>query len=295
MSKLNTLRQKYHMFMREFVNNKYLKNFENVKVLGERFIFNYYIVIFQSFTRGEQLKIYIIVENINNPIKPLDLQAFKNSHGYIVTKQSLLKNLPEKLYKKLIDSGIFEKLETAQNQKDSTFSIHRLVLSLYTWCLNQKVHHINYCRGFSAICNLINLIKQKHNKLHRSSKDNAKIESLKAQNKLKRKLVKPRKNTLAENSILELLKLKIKGMKARQIEKKIFRRVKKSKIQEILNYFYYTNEFIIWLEKQSSKSAQDLYGQFKNRWEFILKFDESIDDEKLDITWIQDYLSMDNI
>ena len=205
----NSLRKKYHIFMRELVDNKYLKNFENVKVLGEKFIFNYYIVIFQSLTRGKPLRVYIVVENINNPILPLDLQVFKNYSRYIVTKQNLLKNLPKKLYKKLIDNGIFEKLETAQSVKNSTFSVHRLVLSLYTECLNQKVHHIDYRRGFNAIYNLINVIESKHIKLHKLDKKVAIIESIKEQNKLKLKLASLKRNTLAENLIPEMLKLRL--------------------------------------------------------------------------------------
>ena len=112
--------------MRELIDNKYLKNFNAVKVLGESFMSNYYIVIFKRFTSDNKLRVYIIVENINNPVTPLNLRASKNTDGYVITKQNLLYQLPEKLYKKLIDNGLFEKLETAQNDNDSTFSVHRL-------------------------------------------------------------------------------------------------------------------------------------------------------------------------
>jgi len=205
----NSLRKKYHIFMREFIDNKYLKDFENIKVLGERFISNYYVVVFHSFTEDEQLEVYIIVENIKNPIIPLDLKVFDNGRGYIITRQNLLKNLPEKLHKKLIKNGIFETFKTVYNKSDSTFGIHRLVLNLYTQCLNQKVHHINFCRHFNAICNLINMIKSKHIKIHRLSRKDATLLALKDQNKLKLKLASAPKNTLAENLTPEILKLRL--------------------------------------------------------------------------------------
>ncbi len=205
----DNLRKKYHIFMRELVDNKYLKSFENVKVLGEWFVFDYYVVIFQSITKNSQLKVYIIVENINRPVIPLDLQISKNSNGYIITKQNILKTLPKRLYQKLVKNGVFEKLETEQNKNNSTFSIHRLVLSLYTGCLNQKVHHINFCRNFNAIPNLINMIKPKHDKTHKLRRKDAILWGLKDQDKLKVKLFKPKKHTLAENLISEILKLRI--------------------------------------------------------------------------------------
>ncbi len=72
-------------------------------------------------------------------------------------------------------------------------------------------------------------------------------------------------------------------MNARQIEKQIKGKVRKSKIQQILNYFFYTKEFTIWLEYQLKHGLQPLNGQFKERWEYILKFDECIKDENSDI------------
>ena len=84
-------------------------------------------------------------------------------------------------------------------------------------------------------------------------------------------------------------------MSARKIEKLLKGKVKKSKIQEIINYFFYAQEFCEWLENQSNSSTQPLNGQFKNRWEYILKFDEYIYDEISDATYLQEYLNRDNI
>jgi len=84
-------------------------------------------------------------------------------------------------------------------------------------------------------------------------------------------------------------------MNAREIEKRLKGKVGKSKIQEIINYFFYTQEFSEWLEKQSNSNTQTLNGQFKNRWEYILKFDEYIYYENSDTTCLQEYLNRDNI
>lgn len=46
MTNLN-LKHLYQDFMREKVDREYLQKYENVKVLGERFLGKYYIVVFE--------------------------------------------------------------------------------------------------------------------------------------------------------------------------------------------------------------------------------------------------------
>lgn len=68
-------------------------------------------------------------------------------------------------------------------------------------------------------------------------------------------------------------------MLSKEIEKRINAKVKKSKIYEIINYFYHGKEFINWLISKRNKTLQALDGKFQNRWEHILKFEEVQDNE----------------
>ena len=63
-------------------------------------------------------------------------------------------------------------------------------------------------------------------------------------------------------------------MKILDIERIINKKIKKSKIAEILNYFFYWNEFCIWLQNQNNKEISELDGNFKKRWKFILEFEK---------------------
>lgn len=63
-------------------------------------------------------------------------------------------------------------------------------------------------------------------------------------------------------------------MKILEIERKIHRKIRKSKIGEILNYFFYWNYFIKWLENPKYKEESDLDGNFQKRWQYILEFEK---------------------
>lgn len=48
MIQTNNLKAKYQTFLREYVDKKWLQQFKNAVVLGERLIAGYYIVIFET-------------------------------------------------------------------------------------------------------------------------------------------------------------------------------------------------------------------------------------------------------
>ncbi len=69
-------------------------------------------------------------------------------------------------------------------------------------------------------------------------------------------------------------------MKIKDIERAIQKKIKKSKISEIINYFFYWDSFLIWLEKRKEKSNSALDGNFQTRWQFILEFEKGYTDEE---------------
>lgn len=284
------LQQFYKDFMREFIDSKWLQHYYKAKVLAEHFINGkYYVVVFEAYNSQGRKTVFILVENFKKVKAPIDLRTSKNGWGYIISKQHLLKRLPEDVYKHIANNGVFEKLATEKNDSNSTFDIQRLVYSLYDNCLGDRIHHINRKRDFNPICNLVKMEKHFHKRVHKKiynyiSFTAGVIKSLKEQNKLKVNLRLPKRRSLAQHPevIKEILLCRCKKMNAKVIEKKINRRVGKTKIQEHINYFYYAYEFLKWLFDKSMHKSQVVSGNFENQWGFVLKFDRYVEDEKLE-------------
>lgn len=187
-------KKQYQIFMREFIDKKWLQDYKNVKVLAENFICKkYYMVIFEADNEDNETTVYILIENYKNVKKPIKIHSYINPYGYRITsKDELIGKIPACIYSKLIENGLFEHKERAYGNKKArgTFGVHRLVLSLYDECLRHKVHHINLKRAFNPICNLVKLIKPMHDNTHKIYKKASFIDgviaSLKEQNKLKK-------------------------------------------------------------------------------------------------------------
>lgn len=284
------LKHYYQQFLHEYLDEKWLQHYPNVKVLAENFIKGkYYVVIFEADNQDGKRTVYILVENFKKVKAPIDLKTSKNGWGYIISKQHRLKRLHKDVYNHIVSNGVFELLATEENDSNSTCSIQRLVYSFYDNCLNNKIHHINRKRDFSPICNLVSMEKYFHKHIHKKiyakSFTAGVIKSLKEQNKLKVKLRLQSKKTLAQHPevIKDILLCRCKKMNAKVIEKQIKRLVGKTKIQEYINYFFYTYEFLKWLFDKAMHKSQRLIGNFENRWEFILKFDRYVEDKTLEI------------
>lgn len=63
-------------------------------------------------------------------------------------------------------------------------------------------------------------------------------------------------------------------MNVKEIRKSIKNKLSKSKIYEILNHYFYREEFLLWLENKEYKNTQPIDGNFVKRWAKILKFEE---------------------
>lgn len=63
-------------------------------------------------------------------------------------------------------------------------------------------------------------------------------------------------------------------MTVQEILKEIKYKLSKSKVYEILNHYFYREEFLQWLENKEYENIQPIDGNFAKRWAKILKFDE---------------------
>jgi hypothetical protein len=62
-------------------------------------------------------------------------------------------------------------------------------------------------------------------------------------------------------------------MTVTEIKKLIGNKISQSKIYEILNHFFYREEFLKYLESEESKSTQPIDRIYAEKWRHILKID----------------------
>lgn len=63
-------------------------------------------------------------------------------------------------------------------------------------------------------------------------------------------------------------------MKVEKIVKKLNGKIKKSKIYDILKYFYYQDEFLKYIEAIDIKELNGMYGKNNQAWLYINKFEQ---------------------
>lgn len=156
------------------------------------------------------MAVYIIIENIKNPICAEIKQVF-NKNGYITSTKNTLKSIiSSSIFKKLIKRGLYKNIESGLNKTDNRFSIHRLVSCLYYSILGLEVHHLSKRTNENHIWNLVPLESSIHDEV-----DNAEIIkgfyiALEQEEIIQKQQFKSIKQTVAcnKNLILEILKLR---------------------------------------------------------------------------------------
>lgn len=255
-----SLERFYRQFSYERVVNAYLKDKNEYVVLAENFVENLYFFIYELDTKH---KYFLIIENIKNPIIK-ELKTLKNKDGYIVvSKKDFSQKISLKIRKKLAKRGICFTVENGL-KCNKYFCLHRLVACLYFDCIGLEVHHINKNTLCNSILNLVPLTPDFH-KLVDNDLKNGENFAKDVQNHLFSKK-KKRNQTVAnsDNVICEILKYKTCGFPTPKIIDKIQKYAKKSKIYEILNFYYYLEDFIKWLKIQHNQCFSEFYGKSKN-------------------------------
>lgn len=240
------LKEKYCRFMKELIFKSYLKNYESVEILGQNFLENLFVTVFETKKQNSTFR-YLLIENIKKSVI-YKLKILPNLDGYIVfCKQDFAKKLPLNIRRKFAKRGIAMTYE--RGLKDSkSFCFHRLISSLYYNCLNLEIHHIDKNKHNNFFENLVPLTAQKHKEIENN------INCIKLSLEEKSNLANKTKSkiTLAKNEdlIMEILNLKLQNKSLFETEKLINYKIKKSKIAEIISFFYYSKDFLKWLKHQ---------------------------------------------
>lgn len=271
---------KYRQFLREYVDKKYLQHQKNVTVLGENFVDNYYVVLFEIqedslYHPMPETHRFILVENVGSPLIA-ELKLVPNSDGYVTMNKANLSNIVgKKLYRKFANRGIAMTTEIGL-RLNNRFCWHRLVACLYYCdCLENEIHHINEDITDNNINNLIPLKKSEHN-IIKKDKAHGRNFAIGIQEQEKAKAFKKKRETVASNDelILDVIELSMCGYTVNKIIKKFNKRIQKSSIYKIIKKIYYKKEFVFWLQNQSLPAWGQLNGNYIDRWCKIIKFEE---------------------
>lgn len=212
---------------------------------------------------------YLIIENIKDS-QIIELKRNNNfKDGYIRINKSELRKMPEKLYKKLVNNGLYKGGEyIGFNENNSESSIHRLVSSIYYPCENLEIHHISNISNENQITNLVPIYKSLNQKFERMNF----VESCNIARNKQIKLIKryhKSKNTKFQNFlIIQEIMSKLEKYQIKTLLK-TNKKLKKSSIYTLKKNYYYWNLF----ENFDKKDFYDLYGKYKNSWIKILEFD----------------------
>ncbi len=215
---------------------------------------------------------FMLVENIEKPIL-VELKELAHRENYVTFEKFNLKNfIPLNLYKKIAKNGLYKLATKGFDKINSRFGLHRLVCSLFSNIEHMEIHHINKIPNINNIVNLLPVTKALNEKLDHSD-DETLVKFL--QKEYKSSVIKAPKQTLAQNDsiILKVLGLKEKGLKTKKIVKCLKSKIKQTSVYKISKTFFYSKEFLKWLESDMNKPIQELDEKFRKRWERIIEFE----------------------
>ena len=281
------LKNLYLEFIRAKIAQEYIPFHYDGIVLGENMLGGYYFVLTTNF-HCEEGFYYLLLENCVNTCWIQLAKINNKSKQYNIFRRSILENiLPKRAFKLLLDNGLYKTYKAKISKNDNLTSIHRLNMCLYTNITDLEVHHNNKIKSFNNITNLTPIEKSLHDELDMLAEPKFSEVTNKLHKQFKEGLLKPKRNTLSSRDefVLDVLILLWKGFSPLEIVKKLDKKVHKSKIYEIKQYYFYLSEFMDYLYNYIVKGVDDFYGIFDCQWEYIKDFNKDL------AWWNSDYKS----
>lgn len=273
---MNTLKKLYKEYIRSYTSEKYekLQN-HNCNIIGENILGNYYFLLLED-NNFVNPTYYLLIENCKNPQFIHLKRSSTNSRYYTFNKNVLKVNMPA--FKRLVKNGLFKNIKSGISELNNLASIHRLNMCLYKNILTLEVHHNDKNKQNNSITNLTPIDEYRHDELDLMEEPEFSILTSKYNNEFIKELSKTEKNknTLAsrDNIVLKVICLLNSNIKPSEISKILKYKIKKSKIYEIKNYFYYAQSFINYLKMYITNGIDNLNGKFHKPWEHVYKFED---------------------
>lgn len=275
-----------------FLRNKITENLNSpkyndceIKILSDGIFEKHYVAVFleqcfisfnafdKKITMPFQIRYGLIIYD-GIEIKKNYLKQESNQNYIVFGKTDLIKNINKYVLKGLLKRALFlgEKGKTAKY--NALFSLQRLVGCVKTDINHLEVHHMDKNTNNNFIGNLLPIAKTMHEKI-----GSGLINQEEEYNRFWQKSFDMGKNTLAKNILIlfHILYFKKQNKKIKEIEKLIHHKIKKSKIYEILRFYFSPEEFLIWLRNNVKSDFTELYGNCQKYYDKILDFEKEFD------------------
>ncbi len=181
------------------------------------------------------------------------LDTSYNNGGYIVFNKDKLNPLPPKLINKLYHKGLFMSYKNRRDYNALT-SVHRLVSCIDDECIGLAIHHINKRNNDNCIVNLVPVTTSIHSKLENMYRGlHASYETMLREGyrlkEIQEKKKTNKKMYLKDNDLLQMEIIKYSKTHTTKETIKRFNKIKSPQtIRDIINYYYYKEEFLEWLK-----------------------------------------------
>lgn len=223
----------------------------------------------------ELISRYLIIENIKVS-KIFKIETVAHKDGYVITSRKCLQDfMPVNAFKSLLKQGLYMTEKAKNSSYDNKIGLHRLNLCLYVDITGISVHHIDKNKQNNYILNLLPISSEKiHTELDHSD-PNLEL-ACNLQKDFKRKIFKTKNQTIASNDeiILEILNLKVQGLKTNAIIKKLKSKIKKSSVYKIIKEFFYAKDFLNAIKNGTIRELSEFDGKTMDKWEYIKAFED---------------------
>lgn len=249
------LRRLYRVFMWQKITATRIQK-ETDELLNAGFVDNFYVVLIQD--KQQPLKHKLIVAN-DGTITTVTINAIKNNTGYLIFNIKELEKIPVKCLKKMNNNGLFMTDRKRTDYKPYT-SIHRLSYCISDNCKGYEIHHINKQINNNKRRNLVKVTSTINKQFEEVWLKDETMKMIVEGHKLNWEQVEKKMNIkryLTNNDRLELEIVKYSINHTTKETIKQFKKVIKTpqKIREIINFYYYKDEFIKWLEANKGKGT----------------------------------------
>ncbi len=174
-------------------------------------------------------------------------------------------------------------LNGEDSEKESSLYLQRLVATLYYNAVGLFCHHLNKVKGQNDIWNLIPIEKSLHDEIDgwkNFEKGFNKAIEYKKELQIKQfyKTNSSRWSLASDEGVIFIIiKLKASGMNTRKIIKRMQDKVCEKKVREYLRFFYFSEEFLEFLESQSIEEFLDLYTNLDSKWMYVVNWEMNKD------------------